>query len=52
MGKHLAQGKRKVRAIVLVEEAPESLNYAAAAVSGTVNFKTYLVSLFFEDLEL
>ncbi len=52
VGKHLAQGKRKVRAIVLVEEAPESLNYAAAAVSGTVGFKTYQVSLSFEDLEL
>lgn len=52
VGKHLAEGKRKVRAIVLVEEAPESLNYAAAAVSDTVTFKTYQVSLSFEDLEI
>ncbi len=52
VSKHLAQGKRKVRAIVLVEAAPESLNYAAAAVSGTVTFKTYQVSLSFEDLEV
>ncbi len=52
VGKHLAEGRRKVRAIVLVEEAPESLNYAAAAVSGTVAFKTYQVSLSFQDLEI
>ena len=52
VGKHLAKGKNKVRAIVLVEEAPESLNYAAAAVSGTVSFKTYQVSLCFQDLEV
>ena len=52
VGKHLAEGKRKVRAIVLVDEAPESLSYAAAAVSGTASFKTYQVSLSFEDLEI
>ena len=52
VAKHLAEGKRKVRAIVLVEEAPESLSYAAAAVSGTVSFKTYQVSLSFQDLEI
>ncbi len=52
VGKHLAEGKRTTRGIVLVEEAPESLNYAAAAVAGTVAFKTYQVSLSFEALEI
>ena len=43
---------RLKRAIVLCEEAPESLSYAAAAVSDTVTFKTYRLALVFEDLEL
>jgi uncharacterized Zn finger protein (UPF0148 family) len=51
-GKHLAPGKRKVRAIILVDDAPESLNYAAAAVADTIGFKTYLASISFEDLEI
>ena len=40
------------RAIVLVEEPPASLPYAAAAVADTVLFKTYRVALVFEDVEI
>jgi hypothetical protein len=31
---------------------PEDLAYAASAVSGTINFKTYRVALAFEDIAL
>jgi len=50
--KHLGEGEKKVRGIVLCEEAPEGLSYAAAAVSDTVTFKTYRVALTFEDLDI
>jgi RecB family endonuclease NucS len=49
--KHLGEGRRKVRGIVLCEQPPESLSYAASAVADTVSFKTYRVALTFEDLE-
>jgi hypothetical protein len=49
--KHMGGGDKKVRGIVLCEEAPESLSYTAAAVADTVSFKTYRVALAFEDLE-
>jgi hypothetical protein len=50
--KHIGGGKAQVRGIVLCEEAPEGLSYAASAVAGTVSFKTYRVALTFEDLEV
>lgn len=50
--KHIGEGRERVRGIVLCEEAPESLSYAAAAVADTVKFKTWRVALTFEDLEL
>jgi hypothetical protein len=50
--KHLGEGEKKVRGIVLCEEPPESLSYAAAAVSDTITFKTYRVALTFEDLDV
>jgi hypothetical protein len=50
--KHLGEGEKKVRGIVLCEEPPESLSYAAAAVSDTIAFKTYRVALTFEDLSV
>jgi hypothetical protein len=51
--KHLAEpdGKR-VRGIVLCEEPPEDLSYTAAAVADTVCFKTYRVTLSFDDVEV
>jgi RecB family endonuclease NucS len=50
--KHLCDGRQQVRAIVLVEEPPASLPYAAAAVADTVVFKTFRVALVFEDVEI
>ncbi len=50
--KHLCDGRQQVRAIVLVEEPPASLPYAAAAVADTVTFKTFRVALVFEDVEI
>lgn len=50
--KHIGSGKSKVRGIVLVDEAPEHLSYAAAAVADTVSFLTYRAALEFEPIEL
>ena len=50
--KHVGRDKEKVRGIVLVERAPESLSYAAAAVADTVMLKTWRIALTFEDLEV
>jgi len=50
--KHLCDARQQVRAIVLVEEPPASLPYAAAAVADTVSFKTFRVALVFEDVEI
>ena len=50
--KHLATGSDKVRGILLMDQPPESLSYAAAAVADTVTFKTYRMSLIFEDLRI
>jgi RecB family endonuclease NucS len=50
--RHLSDGRQQVRAIVLVEEPPASLPYAAAAVADTVAFKTFRVALVFEDVEI
>ena len=48
--KHLGKDGRGVRAIVLTQPLPEDLQYAAAAVAGTITFKTYRVALSFDDL--
>jgi RecB family endonuclease NucS len=50
--KHLAKVKEGVRGVVLMESAPGDLSYTAAAVSDTVSFKTYKMSLAFHDLEI
>jgi hypothetical protein len=50
--KHVGGGKKQVRGIVLCEEPPPGLSYAAAAVSDTIAFKTFRVALTFEDLEI
>lgn len=49
--KRLGRGKLKVRGIVLADQAPENLSYAAVAVAGTISFKTYQVTVTFEDVE-
>lgn len=50
--KHLGKGKERVRGIVLVEQVPEDLGYASAAVAETVVIKTYRVGLAIEDVEI
>ena len=48
--KHVGEGKQRVRGIVLCQEAPAGLSYAAAAVADTVAFKTFRVALTFQDV--
>jgi hypothetical protein len=50
--KHLAKGAERVRGILLMDQPPDSLSYAAAAVADTIAFKTYRMSLCFEDLQI
>jgi hypothetical protein len=50
--KHLGKGKERVRGIVVVEQVPEDLGYASAAVADTVVIKTYRVGLAIEDVEI
>ena len=49
--KHLAKVKEGVRGVVVMKTAPEDLSYTAAAVADTVSFKTYKMSLSFDDVE-
>jgi hypothetical protein len=49
--KHLSGRSQSVRGIVLMDHARDSVAYAAAAVAGTVAFKTYQVALTFDDLQ-
>jgi hypothetical protein len=49
--KHVAQPGQEVRGLVLVQSPPEGLGYTAAAVSDTVAFKTYRLSILLEDVE-
>jgi len=50
--KHLAKEGQEVRGVVLLGSLPDELRYAAAAVSDTIGFKTWRVSLSFEPAEL
>ncbi len=50
--KHLAGDGGAVRGIVVIEEIPEELAYAAAGVASTVAFKAFRVALTFHDLPL
>jgi predicted nucleic acid-binding Zn-ribbon protein len=50
--KHLAGERRGVRGIVVIEEIPEELAYAAAGVAQTVAFKAFRVALTFHDLQI
>lgn len=50
--KHLATGNHNVRGIVLVQHAPDNLDYVAAAVAGTIAIKTYRLALAFDDVEI
>lgn len=50
--RHLGQSGEEVRGIVLLDEMPDDLGYAAAAVSDTVEFKLYQLELTFESVIL
>jgi RecB family endonuclease NucS len=50
--KHLAEGKRPVRGIVVIEEIPEELAYAAAGVAQTISFRAFRVALTFHPLPI
>jgi hypothetical protein len=41
-----------VRGIVVIDEIPEELAYAAAGISQTISFKAYRVALTFHPLPL
>ena len=48
--KHLAKSGQGVRGVVVTEEVPESLAYAAAGLADTVSFMAYRVALSFHAL--
>jgi hypothetical protein len=50
--KHLAIDKRPVRGIVVIEEIPEELAYAAAGVAQTISFRAFRVALTFHPLPI
>jgi hypothetical protein len=51
--KYVAKSREEgVRGIVVMDQAPELLNYAAAAVADTVSFRTYRMSLTFDEVEI
>ncbi len=50
--KHLAKSGEDVRGIVLTESLDEQTAYAAAAVAGTLRFKSYALSLSLVDLDV
>lgn len=50
--KHIADEHEAVRGLVVVDEIPASLGWAAAGASQTIRFKTYRVALSFHDLTL
>ena len=48
--KHLADGS-DVRGVVVMQQLPEAVGYAAAGVSGMVSFKTFRVALTFHEIQ-
>lgn len=50
--KHVAKTREGVRGVVVMNEAPENLSYAAAAVSDTVAFRTYRLKLSFDEVRI
>jgi len=52
VAKHVTDGDRAVRAIVLLEPPPPALGYAARALVDSVSFKTWRVAVAIEDVEL
>ena len=52
VSKHISQPEQEVRGLVLLQSSPEDLGYAAAAVTGSVSFKTYRMSILLEDIDI
>lgn len=50
--KHVASDKKEVRGVVVLEQLPEDVAYAAAGTGGTVAFKTFRVALTFHDIDI
>jgi hypothetical protein len=50
--KHIAGGEEKVRGVVVLEQLPEEVAYAAAGTGGAVAFKAFRVALTFHDLDI
>lgn len=49
--KHLADDGGEVRGVVVLDQLPEELVYAAAGAGGSISFKSCRLSLSFHDLE-
>lgn len=49
--KHLLGSGESARGIILIERLDDELEYAAAAVADTIDFKTWRLSLAFDSLE-
>ena len=49
---HLCDDDEEVRAVVLVDSAPQDLGYAAAAIADCLEFKRYRLGLTLEDIEV
>ena len=50
--KHIADDEKEVRGIVVLEQLPEEVAYAAAGAGAAVAFKTFRVALTFHDLDI
>jgi hypothetical protein len=50
--KHVASDKKEVRGVVVLEQLPEEVAYAAAGTGGAVTFKAFRVALTFHDIDI
>jgi hypothetical protein len=50
--KHVASEKKDVRGVVVLEQLPEEVAYAAAGTAWTVVFKAFRVALTFHDIDI
>ncbi|MDH3518881.1 MAG: hypothetical protein OEM49_00365 [Myxococcales bacterium] len=50
--KHLASAGKEVHGVVVLEQLPEAVAYAAAGAAGSLTFKAYRVALSFHDVEV
>jgi hypothetical protein len=50
--KHLGKGRRESRGVILLEDLPDEIRYAAVGVGDMVTVKTWRVALSFEDAEI